>query len=121
MNTLIERSRTNPELCNTMCLINTLPDDIMRKIYEDYFEGKTLCKEFLQKLESEDSKRLRHLSMMDITTRVLQYPCVVEYLRKKSSVFDYYYKEHFILKNPHYVQKSRAESFILCILMHLYH
>lgn len=121
MNTLIERSRTNPELCNTMGLINTLPDDIMRKIYEDYFEGKSLCKEFLQKLESEDSKRLRHLSMMDITTRVLQYPCVVEYLRKKSSVFDYYYKEHFILEHPHYVQKSRAESFILCILMHLYH
>jgi phosphoribosyl-ATP pyrophosphohydrolase len=121
MNTLIERSKTNPELCNTMCLINTLPNDIIRKIYEEYFEAKELCKEFLQKLESEDSKRLRHLSMMEITTQVLQHPCVVEYLRNKSSVFDYYYNEHFVLENPHYAQESRAESFILSILTHLYH
>lgn len=121
MNTLIERSQNRSGLSNTLALINALPDDIMRKIYEEYFEAKELCKEFLQKLESDDSKRIRHLSMMEITTQVLQHPCVVEYLRKRSSVFDYYYKEHFVLENPHYVQKSRVESFILCILMHLYH
>ena len=121
MNALIERSKTNLELHKTLGLINALPDDIMRKIYEDYFEGKALCAEFLQKLESDDSKELRHLGMLKITERVLQYPCVVDYLRKYSSIFDYYYKDHFILQKPHFVQKSRAESFLLCILMHLYH
>lgn len=121
MDDLIERSKTNENLTETLALINTLPDDIKRKIYEDCFEGKALYKEFLKQLKSQSSKQLQYHNMIEITERILKFPCVVEYLCKKSSVFDYYYKDHFILNKTHYVQKSRVESFIFCILMHLYH
>ena len=121
MDTLIERSKNNTELTKTLALINALPDDIMRKIYEDYFEGKELCDEFLQRLKCEDSRRLRYMKMIDITERVLDHPCVVEYLCKKSKPFKYYYKEHFILHKKHFVLLPPLQSFILCILMTLYH
>ena len=121
MDTLIERSKTNAELTKTLTLINALPDDIMRKIYEDYFEGKELCDEFLQRLKCEDSQRLRYMKMIDITERVLDHPCVVEYLCKKSKPFKYYYKEHFILHKKHFTLLPPLQSFILCILMSLYH
>jgi hypothetical protein len=102
-------------------LIQALPDDIIRKIYEEYFECKDLCMEYLQRLKCEDSRRLRYLKMVDITEQVLKQPCAIEYLSKKSKPFKFYYKEHFIFDNNHFVLLNRAHSFILCILMTLYH
>ena len=41
----------NPDIEKTYRLINTLPDDILRKIYEEYFECNDVCKEFLERLK----------------------------------------------------------------------
>mgnify|MGYP005624945349 CR=1 FL=1 len=111
----------NPDIEKTYRLINTLPDDILRKIYEEYFECKDVCKEFLERLKCEDSQRLRYMKMLDITERVLKHPCMVEYLCKKSKPFKFYHREHFIFNNNHFVLLPPVQSFILCILMTLYH
>ena len=102
MDVLTERSKTNPQLNKTLTLINALPDDISRKIYEDYFQGKELCIRFLTQLEDENSVRLEYQKLMGITEQVLRYPCVVEYLRKKSDAFNRSYITHFVENNKQF-------------------
>uniref|UniRef100_A0A6C0HJG5 Uncharacterized protein n=1 Tax=viral metagenome TaxID=1070528 RepID=A0A6C0HJG5_9ZZZZ len=102
-------------------LINSLPDDVNRYIYEEYFVGIEACNQYLQLLNSRESTRLEYAHLIQPTRKLLGNPCAVEYLCKKHEIFNKMYKEHYIKHNKLFVLMQLLDSFILSILMHLYH
>ena len=108
-------------IAKTIRLINSLPDDVMRHIYEEYFVGIDTCNKYLELLKSDESQSLNYKPLRDLTRRLLEYPCAIEYLCSKHQIFKKMYIEHYIKKNKCFVQMDMLESFILSILMHLYH
>ncbi len=108
-------------LAKTVRLINSLPDDVMRHIYEEYFVGIDACNKFLELLKSESSCSLEYKPLIDLARRLLQYPCAVEYLCGKHTIFKKMYIEHYIKNNKSFLLMDTLESFVLSILMHLYH
>ena len=102
-------------------LINSLPDDVMRHMYEEYFIGIDTCDKFLELLKSESSSSLEYKPLIDLARRLLQHPCAVEYLCGKHPIFKKVYIEHYIKNNKSFLLMDMLESFVLSILMHLYH
>ena len=105
----------------TIRLINTLPDDVMRHIYEEYLVGIDTCNKYLKLLESKESQHLKYEHLLEPTRQLLEYPCAIEYLCSKHNVFKKMYTEHYIKHNKSFLLMDMLPSFILSILMHLYH
>lgn len=119
---LFEQQKKCDNLKKTICLIQALPDDVSRHIYEEYFEAKTTCKEFLKLLLNDNrSHRLEHKHLTEITGRLIQHECAVEYLSKHCKVFNDMYKAHYIDKKKHFDNLNVLDSFVLSMLMYLYH
>ena len=108
-------------LAKTIRLINSLPDDVMRHIYEEDFVGIDTCNKYLALLKSAESQSLNYKPLMDLTRRLLEYPFAIEYLCSKHPIFKQMYIKHYIQNKKSFVQMNMLESFILSILMHLYH
>jgi hypothetical protein len=104
-----------------MSMINRLPDDVLRHIYEEYIVGVETCNRYLEMYKSEESIRLDYTPLMEPTRRLLEHPCAIEYLCKKHKIFKKMYIEHYVEGNKWFVLMDRLESFILSILMWLYH
>ena len=102
-------------------LINSLPDDVMRHMYEEYFIGIDTCDKFLELLKSENSQSLDYKPLLETARRLIQYPCAVEYLCGKHKIFKQMYIEHYIKNKKTLVLMDILDSFILSILMQLYH
>ena len=98
-----------------------LPYNILRHIYDDFFVGKDTCDRYLEMLKSEDAQRLRFDFLLEPTQSLLEHPCAVEYLCKKNKYFKQMYKEHYVFHNKTFVLMETLESFVLSILMWLYH
>ena len=109
------------ELRKLANLINSLPDDVMRHIYEEYFVGIDTCNKYLELLKSKESQSLQYEHLTEATQMLLKHPCAVEYLCKKHSIFKKMYTEHYIQNNKMFLQMDMLRSFIVSILMHLYH
>lgn len=109
------------DLTKTARLINSLPDDVIRHIYEEYFIGIDTCNKYLELLKSKESQRLEYEPLVELSRRLLEYPCAIEYLCSKHQIFKKMYIEHYIKNNKLFVLMDNLESFILSILMHLYH
>ena len=105
----------------TIRLINSLPDDVMRHIYEEYFVGIDTCNKYLKLLESKESHNLNYLPLVEPTRRLLEHPCAIEYLCGKHKVFKKMYTEHYIKHNKWFLLMDMLHSFIASILMYLYH
>lgn len=108
-------------MTKTIRLINSLPDDVMRHIYEQYFVGIDACNTYLELLKSDESHSLIYSHLVEPTRRLLEHPCAVEYLCSKHPIFKKMYIEHYIKNNKWFVLMGKLESFIVSILMHLYH
>ena len=93
----------------------------MRHIYEEYFVGIDACNKYLELLKSEESQRLVYDHLIDPTRRLLEYPCAVEYLCSKHPIFKRMYIEHYVQHQKMFGLMTVLESFIVSILMHLYH
>jgi hypothetical protein len=117
----MENKKDSGALTKTVRLINSLPDDVVRHIYEEYFVGIDTCNKYLELLKSEKSRSLEYKPLIEITRRLLQYPCAVEYLCGKHQIFKKVYIEHYIKNNKSFLLMDMLESFVLSILMHLYH
>jgi hypothetical protein len=102
-------------------LINTLPDDVMRHIYEEYFVCKDACNKYLRLLESNTPQELIYGLLVEPTRRLLAYSCAIEYLCTKHLIFKQMYIKHYIKNNKWYEKMSTFESFITSILVNLYH
>ena len=64
----------------TVRLINLLPDDVMRHIYEQYFVGIDTCDKYLELLKCNKSHNLEYDHLVGPTRRLLEHPCAIEYL-----------------------------------------
>ena len=105
----------------TIRLINSLPDDVMRHIYEEYFVGIDTCNKYLELLKSDESHSLNYIPLVEPTRRLLEHPCAIEYLCSKHTIFKRMYIEHYIKNNKWFLLMDMLHSFIVSILMHLYH
>ena len=122
MSKLFEQQKKCDDLKKTIRLIQALPDDVSRHIYEEYFEAKSTCKQFLNLLFNDKrSHRLEHSHLTEITSRLICHPCAVEYLRKHCKVFNDMYKAHYIDNNKYFEQCNVLHSFVLSMLVYLYH
>lgn len=108
-------------LQKTIRLINSLPDDVMRHIYEEYFVGIDTCNKYLKLLETDESRNLKYEHLLEPTRRLLEHPCAIEYLSSKHKVFKHMYTEHYINHNKSFLRMDMLHSFIASILMYLYH
>ena len=117
-----ECKSNNEKIQKILHAVQLLPDDVLRIVYEDYFECKKECDEFIKMLDNESSTRLEYRLLYDASKKLLDAPCAVEYLRKKSKAYDWSYIEHFINKR-HVFRKvpDVVDSFNLSILMTLHH
>ena len=105
----------------TVALIDALPEDVTRKIYNDFILGKKLYHDFQQQIKSECSMRLEYLELTRITKEILKIPCLVDYIRKRDKLFDHYYISHYVEDQKNFKRLEKDESFVLCMLMSLYH
>ncbi len=108
-------------LKKTVRLINSLPDDVMRHIYEQYFVGIDTCDKYLELLKGEEAHNLKYEHLVEPTRRLLEHPCAIEYLCSKHPVFKKMYIEHYVKHNKSFLLMDLLHSFIVSILMHLYH
>ena len=119
----IDECKSNIEnIQKTLYAVQSLPDDVLRMVYEEYFECKKECDEFIKMLDNESSTRLEYRLLYDASKKLLDAPCAVEYLRKKSKAYDWSYIEHFINKRHIFKRvPDVVDSFNLTILMTLHH
>jgi hypothetical protein len=108
-------------LKKTIRLINTLPDDVMRHIYEEYFVGIDTCNKYLKLIESDESHNLQYKHLVEPTRMLLEHPCAIEYLCSKHAVFKQMYIKHYMQHNKSFLLMDMLHSFIASILMYLYH
>ena len=113
---------------NIMNLIQRLPDDLIRHIYETYFVCKEDCNKFLIMLESECSTRLEYQPLRQMSMRLMRSPLCVEYLVNGKdmvrSAIKYSYEHHYKKAGRHekiFKLLDKHDSFTLSILMCLYH
>jgi len=122
MSKLFEQQNKCDDLKKTIRLIQALPNEVSRDIYEEYFEAKSTCTEFLNLLlEDKRSHSLELNHLREITERLLQHECAIKYLSKHCEVFNNMYKAHYIDNNKCFVLMNVLDSFIASMLMSLYH
>ena len=102
-------------------LINALPDDVARYIYEEYFVMKNACEKFLKLLHTKSAMSLEHKPLLEPAKALLNHPCAIEYLCRKNPLFKQIYTDHYVKNKKHYELTTTLQSFVLSILMHMYH
>ena len=107
--------------CLDISRLDSLPDDVLRQMHEEYFFAKDTCDRYLISLSNDNSKRLQHKPLLEPTEKILKNPYAVEYLRSKHIVFDQMYREHYIENKKGFVRLNMLESFVLSLLIWLHH
>jgi hypothetical protein len=102
-------------------LIDLLPYDIKRKIYEDYIRIPYLKSQFYIELNSDNSQRLISKGIYDRYIKMKNIPDLMNYIIKDDEIINRLYIEHFILNKKNFVRLDMDKSFILSILFTLYH
>lgn len=98
-------------------MINALPDDVARQMYLI----KETCDAFLDMLKTKSASSLRHKPLLIPAEQLLSNPCAVEYLCLKNPLFKEMYTIHYIKNNKNFIHMTTLESFVVSILMHMYH
>ena len=103
--------------------LNELPEDIVKKIYLDYFNYENKYAEIKKILDDKNSRSLNNLQLTNyfIKENILKDVSFVQYLREKNKIFDGTYKTHYIDNIKHFVLMNKLESMCQFWLMYLYH
>ena len=102
-------------------MIKALPNDIARHIYEEYFVAKETCDAFLELLHTKSAMSLDYKPLLNPARRILNHPCAIEYLCNKNPLFKEMYIDHYLKNHKNFIRMSTLESFVLSILMYMYH
>ena len=102
-------------------LLNSLPIDIKRKIYEDYIRVPYLYMQYNIVLNSIDSQKLIIKDLYNMYMKMKNIPYLINYFRKNDEIFNDLYRKHYILDNKNFRKLDDDKSFILSILFTLYH
>ena len=111
----------NSENLDLLMLNRRLPDDVLRHIYENYIVGIETCDRYLEMFKTDESIKLNHFPLIEPTRLLLEHPCAVEYLCKKHVIFNKMYTQHYVEMKKWFERLNILDSFVLSILMFLYH
>jgi hypothetical protein len=105
--------------------IYEIPDDIKRKIYEEYFEptiqAEELCNQLLEKLTTENSYQLSTKDILPFIEKILQNKIAISHLRKINSTFSILYKQIIIEKKRNFILLLPSNDIAMSWLCYLYH
>ena len=105
-------------------ITSKLPPEINRKIESHYYctdVCKTECDRLLAWFDNNSQLRCCATEVEDLTNYLLESNEAVRYLCEKSTIFEQYYKMHFIDDEKPFVLMSKTCSLIACILMRMWH
>jgi hypothetical protein len=106
---------------NVNTLITSLPNDIIKMIYNDHFSLEALNNNLQRILESEDACKLRYDELALEVPKILENKEFVNYLLERNIIFKKLYDTHIIQNKNMFVLMNRDNSFALSWLMYLYH
>ena len=100
-----------------------LPDDVLKKIYDNYFSSDIIIHKLTDILNSKESQNLNHHRLSEYLKKVvLGNKEVVEKLKKENPLFLQIYKEEIVCNQRHFkLIENKYESFAMAWLMYLYH
>jgi len=102
-------------------LINSLPEDIKIKIYEEYVRIPYLKDQFYIEVKSRDSQALIAKDLYYRYMKMKNIPNLISYTIKNDELINNLYIKHYILNNKIFRNLDCNKSFILSILFSLYH
>lgn len=110
----------------TIKLVQELPSDVKTKIYQEYVIGIEKCKEFMDILKSDKATKLEYQEITKKWLKIKEYNNAIYYLCNsdgivKEASFKYHYEDHYNKGKKSFVRLNNDESFVLCLLMTLYH
>lgn len=105
--------------------IYEIPDDIKRKIYEEYFEPKLkaekLCDELLKNLNTSNSQNLNTKDILPLIKKILENKLAISYLNEIDSTFSMLYQHIILEKKRNFVLLLPENDMALSWLYMLYH
>ena len=108
-----------------LTLQKKIPIDLIKYIYEEFFEANIVYQQFINALECKKSQRLDIESLLNnikiIFHKNKKKSMIIPYICKNNEIFNTYYIDHYINNIKHFRQLNLDNSFALCILMALYH
>ena len=100
-----------------------LPNDVTRKIYEEYLKPDILFEDLINILQILSSRKLYAVPLTIFMPILLQNKILLEYLLKKDDVFKEIYSIHIIKETNMYFHPTYDinSSMAMSWLTHLYH
>jgi hypothetical protein len=111
----------NIRLVGITKIVKNLPHYLKIYIFEEFFQSKTLCDAFLQELQSKECMRLEYVQLRKYFQTITKNPYAIEYLKSNCVEFNSSYQTHFIDKQKQFKLMCFEDSFMVHILMCLYH
>ena len=102
-------------------LINSLPEDIKIKIYEEYVRIPYLKNQFYIEVKSRNSQALIGKDLYYRYMKMKNIPNLINYTIKNDELINSLYVKHYISNNKIFRNLDCNKSFILSILFSLYH
>jgi hypothetical protein len=102
-------------------MIQLLPEDLRKHIYNEYIETQLLYDEYQSIIESEECRHLQTTRLKGMVKKILNHGLLIEYLYTNNSIFKQVYTDHIIKKKPSFEGLEFYNSFALSLLMNLYH
>lgn len=100
---ILLKIKTSKKIKETVNLIQCLPQDISRHIYEEYFICKPLCSRLIELLllynTEHNTKHLIFGELEQIMNVLIKHDCAVEHLRHQIPLFDDAYIESYLRIN----------------------
>lgn len=100
----------------------TLPDDILRTIYDNYLSPQLVCDKLQIILQSKESRNLNHFPLSEYLEQVVfKDSLVIEKLKRENPLFLHIYCSEIEDNNRRFARfTNKYDSFALSWLMFLY-
>jgi len=103
--------------------VGELPVEIVRKIYQDYFNFESRYAEIMDIVGGRDSRSLNNTGLVShfMAERVLDDATFVQYLKENDPTFRQVYTIHYVDNITSFKMMNKMESMCQSWLMYLYH
>jgi hypothetical protein len=116
---------SNLKIIMVLILQKKIPMVLIKYIYEEFFDAYILYQQFINALECKKSQSLNTETLFNnikiIFHKNTKNPIIIPYICKNHEIFNEYYIDHYINNIKRFKKLNIDKSFVLCILMKLYH
>jgi len=121
----VNTSIVNFKVILVWVLQKKLPIDLIKYIYEEFFEANFAYQQLITAIHCEDSCKLNMIPLFNciqkIFTKNTNNLTIIPYICKNHKIFNKYYIDQYIKNIKHFRKMDIDHSFVTCILMALYH